>query len=609
MTTIPPSTQNSPNAALEAAIAGLEAQRALLGDAVVEAALAPLRAQLASLGGMPGQEPPHSARPAFEGERKLVTILFADLAGFVALSEKMDPEQVRSLMNACFDFLVPAITKYGGVVDQFIGDEIMALFGAPLAHENDAERALRAALEMAERLVEFNLQRQTELGLHFGINTGPVIAGGIGSAQQLHYSVMGDAVNLASRLEDASDEGEIYVGPDTYRLTAPLFEFAELPPMRLKGKAEPVAAFKLLGVKAQPGRLRGLAGLESVMVGRDAELMELLKLSQMAQAGQGCAAGIIGEPGLGKTRLVAEWKAAAAQAAADQVSVRWAEARCLSYGQGLAYHLLTDLLRNLLNVPATASEIETRHGLQQLTDDLFGEQALEVYPYLGHLLSLPLEGQAQELIGALDPQALQTRYLSALTELLRSLAARQPLGLIFDDIHWADSSSTELIIKLMPLAKEAALLFCFVTRPEPDAPGWRIIRALKEGALIPHWTEISLQPLSEMDSRRLVANLLEIEALPEEVRALILKKAEGNPFFVEEVIRMLIDHGAIVKKGENAWAAGKEIREVEIPDTLQGLLLARLDRLPENVRYTLRVASVIGRQFTVSVLEQVLEQV
>ncbi len=592
-------------AQLETAIAGLEAQRAVLGDPVVEMALAPLRAQLAGLKKAAAPAAPSPAAPAFEGERKQVTIMFADISGFTAMSERLDPEQVRSLMNACFDHLVPAIRDYDGVVDKFIGDEIMALFGAPQAHENDPERALRAALEMMKRLAEFNAKHSVDLGLHFGLNTGVVIAGGIGSQQQQQYSVMGDAVNLASRLEDASDRGQIFVGPDTYRLTAPLFNFEELPAIRVKGKSEPVPVYRLISAKAQPGKVRGLAGIESPMVGRDAELAALLQATANVQGGAGHLAVIIGEPGLGKSRLIAEWKSAANTVEANsETQVQWAEGRCLSYGQGLAYHLLIDLLHSVIGVPPASPETETEAALQQLTDELFGAEALDVYPYLGHLLSLLLTGAALERVKVLDPQALQTQYLAALRRLLQALAGRRPLMLVFDDIHWADPSSTELLIKLMALINETPLLFCFVTRPDHDAPGWKLVLAAREAAGN-RLTEIALRPLSDADSRQLVSNLLEIEAIPEHIRSLILQKAEGNPFFVEEVIRMLIDRGAIVKQGER-WAAGKELETIEIPDNLQGLLLARIDRLPEEVKRTLRVASVIGRQFSVKVLEQVL---
>ena len=547
----------------------------------------------------PGARPPLAA-----GERRVVTILFADIAGFTEMSETMDPEQVRSLINQCFDHLVPIIEKYDGSVDKFIGDEIMALFGAPTTHEDDPVRAQHAALEMMQALADFNTRHATHLGMHAGINTGLVVAGGIGSRGRQQYSVMGDTVNLASRLEEASQRGEILVGPETYRRTAPLFEFETLPPVQVKGKAEAVQVYRLMGTRHTPGRLRGLVGLESPMVGRSAELASLLALNDALQSGQGGAALVIGEPGLGKSRLISEWHAAARHKYAQQT---WAEGQCLSYGQGLAYHLLTNLLRSVVGVPAAAEEQETRLALHRLADELFGETAIEVYPYLGHLLSLHLEGEAEQRASMLDPQKLQAHYLAALRRLLSALAQRAPCVLIFEDIHWADPSSVDMLIKLLPLLDEMPLLMGFITRPDRDTPGWRLVEALQEQAGR-RLTEISLQALSESDSRQLITNLLEIEALPEEVRSVILQKSEGNPFFVEEIIRMLIDREMLVQDGEH-WVARQEIAQVEIPDNLQSLLLARIDRLPEDVRHTLRVASVLGRQFAVRVLEEMLRSV
>ncbi|HET7087627.1 MAG TPA: AAA family ATPase, partial [Anaerolineae bacterium] len=449
--------------------------------------------------------------------------------------------------------------------------------------------------------------------------TGMVVAGEVGSDLKFEYTAMGDAVNLAARMQSAAKPMTVLISEHTHRFVAPIFDCVDLGQIEVKGKSEPVRVYEVAGAKAEPGRLRGLAGLESPMVGRDAELSALLQLSAAVRAGLGRAAVVIGEPGLGKTRLIAEWKAASnLQPPASNLqsptsnlqspitNLQFAEGHCLSYGQGLAYHLLIDLLRSLIGVPAAAGEPETREALWQLTRDLFGDALLDVYPYLGHLLSLQLEGDALDRVHLLDPQALQSQYLSALRQLFRALASRHPLVLVLDDIHWADPSSVDLLIKLMPLANEAPVLFCFVARPDRDAPGWKLVAATREatGASL---TEITLNPLSDADSRQLVANLLEIESLPDRVRSIILQKAEGNPFFVEEVIRMLIDRGAIAKKGEG-WVAEKEIENVDIPDNLQGLLLARIDRLPEDVKRTLRVASVIGRQFSVRVLEEVLSK-
>jgi class 3 adenylate cyclase len=599
---------------LEAAIAGLEAQRAVLGEGVVEAALGPLRRQLAELRqaqlSTPAENPPLQA-PLFEGERKIVTILFADISGFTAMSETMDPEQVRGLMNACFDDLAPAIHKYQGTINKFIGDEIMALFGAPIAHENDAERALRAALEMVTRLRDFNTRHQTDLGLHFGINTGLVIAGSIGAQQQQQYDVMGDAVNIASRLESESERGEIFVGPDTYRLTSPLFDFETLAPVRMKGKSAPVPVYRLLREKARPGRVRGLIGLESAMVGRAGPLAALLKAVDSLAEGRGAAVAVIGEAGLGKSRLVAEWKARLADegrlrtdvtAQRPPSSIFVAEGQCLSYGQSLPYHLVAEALKSLRGVSPSSSSIE----LEAILRELIGSLSVDGYAYLAHLLSLPLAGRAQQQIGLLDPEALRAHYLASLRELLGACAERGPLVLVLEDLHWADPASVDLLIELLPLTHRAPILFCALSRPDRDQPGWRWIGAAAE-TLAERFSAITLAALTEADSRQLVANLLEIETLPEPVRHVILRRAEGNPLFVEEVIRMLIDRGSLAKRGER-WVAVQDIETADIPDNLNGLLMARIDRLSEEAKRTLRVAAVIGRQFSARVLEQVVKE-
>ena len=254
-------------AQLKASMQALEAQRPVLGDLTVDTAMEGLRQKLADLeaeGAPPIQQP--TALTFMVGERKFVTIMFADLSGFTALSEKLDPETVRDLMNACFDDLVPVIKRYGGTVDKFIGDEIMAIFGAPITREDDPERALRAALEMMEVMEQFNTKHQTTLGMHIGINSGTVIAGGLGSEGRQEYSVMGDAVNVASRLEGASERGQIFAGPETYYPTAALFEFKTLDPLSLKGKAQPVQVYQLLGLKATRETERRSTSLSSPFV-------------------------------------------------------------------------------------------------------------------------------------------------------------------------------------------------------------------------------------------------------------------------------------------------------------------------------------------------------
>jgi predicted ATPase len=341
------------------------------------------------------------------------------------------------------------------------------------------------------------------------------------------------------------------------------------------------------------------------MVGRASELDTLRQLHAVVSAGRGRLAVLLGEPGLGKSRLLAELRALVARGGPDASAAErgWVEGRCVTYGRGLPYHLVLDLLRSMLDLPLAGTETDIRPALTARLRALLGDEAADIETYLAHLFALPLTPAETEQV-QLDPDALQGRYVATLARLLRALTASGPLVLVLEDIHWADPASVEVIVRLMALATPMPVLLIFAGRAESDAPGWRLVtqpRSTFGDAL----TEIRLQPLAEDDSRELVSNLLEIESLPEQVRNQILERSEGNPFFVEEVIRMLIGRGAIVRSG-NRWIADESINSVEIPDTLHGLLLARIDQLPDGAKRSLRVASVIGRQFPVRVLQEVL---
>jgi predicted ATPase len=346
------------------------------------------------------------------------------------------------------------------------------------------------------------------------------------------------------------------------------------------------------------------------MVGREAELAKLVSLFDVVRAGRGRLAMIIGEPGLGKSRLLSEFRSAVgATEPGSSGSAVWIEGRCATYGRTVPYHLVLDLVRSMLDIPFAASEEETRVLLDSGLAKLLGNEAGDIEPYLAHLLSLPLRGEAADRV-QLDPDFLQGRYGASMVRVIRALSGADegrvvPVIVVAEDIHWSDPASADLLIKLMPLLTRLPVLQLFVGRNETDAPGWKIV-AQAQAVYADALTDIRLNPLSDEDSRGLVANLLEIESLPESVRDAILARAEGNPFFVEEVIRMLIERGAIVRQGDR-WLANDTIVNVEIPETLHGLLLARIDQLPEQAKRSLRVASVIGRQFPVRVLERVLE--
>jgi class 3 adenylate cyclase/tetratricopeptide (TPR) repeat protein len=567
------------------AIAGLERQRATLGDAVIEPAISALRQQLAQLKA-------ETTTLASAEERKLVTIVFADVSGFTALSEKLDPEKVRELTNSCFECLVPIVQKYGGTVDKFIGDEIMALFGAPVAHEDDAERALRAALEMMDGIAAFNRKHGTELGLHLGVNTGLVVAGHVGAGSRRDYSVMGDAVNLAARLEDASSTGEIFVGPTTYRQTHALFDFKAVPPLNLKGKEAPVQIYQLLGVKAAPKPTRGIEGLRAPLIGRDRELGQIRDAIVELDRGKGAALAIIGEAGVGKSRLIAETRSCLPP------NVTWAEGRALSYSAGMSYWLAREIILSLLGVSAQAGQAEIARTLQRSVD-VCGQS--EVYPYLARLLDLPMEAAVEELVKFLSGEALQGRILEALRDYIRSRARQLPLVLVWEDLHWCDPSSWQVLEALLPLSGDVPLLLLCIARLDDN----RVTETFHE-AKHPCRT-IRLSPLTRKESSSLIQQLLQLDTLSERVRDLILNRAEGNPFFVEELLRSLIDAGVLVLQAGRATAM-REIDAIEIPDTLQGVLAARIDCLQPKHKLVLQRASVIGRIFQEQVLAHLSDQ-
>jgi class 3 adenylate cyclase len=543
------------------------------------------------------------------GERKPVTALFVDVVGSTQLAEQIDPEDWTVIINEAFDLMSRAVFHYEGTIAQLQGDALLAFFGAPIAHEDDPERAIFAALDMLESIEEFARQlKQTqdiEFNIRAGLNSGPVMVGNVGSDLRFEYTALGDAVNVAARMQTAAQPGTIVITEMTRRLTGDTFELEDLGEIAVKGKAEPIQAFRVLARKAAPARHRGLAsvGLDSPMVGRDEPLNRLTELLDVVRQDRGRIAFVLGEPGIGKSRLLAELKRAAL---ASESPPTWAEGRCVSYGRNLPYHLLIDLVRSIVGISFAAPVEEARATLDRTVAELIADdpaEASDTATYVAHLLGLPL-GDEERGRTATEPDILQGRYVAAILRVLRGLATRGSVVLVLEDLHWADPASIEVARLVMPLATELPILVVAALRPEMDSSGWGLIGAARE-AFGDRVAEIRLEALSEADSRTLVANLLEIESLPEPVRAAIMTRSEGNPFFVEEVVRMLIERGSIVAEGSR-WVATDDIGAVEIPESLHGLLLARIDQLPDDAKRSLRIAAVIGRQFPVRVLERVV---
>jgi len=612
-------------AQLQSAIAAQEALRSTLGDAVVEVTLTALRAKLESLlaeqkGGGPPKADLSSetllaqlqsyvpkqladkmrASGQIEGERRQVTVLFADISGFTALSERVDAEELASLVNDCLKELVLAVYAYEGMVDKFIGDCIMAVFGAPVALEDDADRALRAALSMRERLQGFNRRWIEKLGqpldLHIGVNTGMVIAGNVGSDLRMSYTVMGDTVNTASRLESAAKAGQIFVSRSTYRLTRGAFALQALDAIQVKGKRDPLQVYELLHAKVQPDKARGVEGLASPIVGRERERQALVKCLEGLKTGRGQIVMILGEAGIGKSRLVSEVRQREGR------DLTWLEGRSFAFSRTLSYGPFLDLLRRYAGIADEDGEAEVQASLRARLDELFpGEK--EVYPVLAQMLSMRLSPEEAAIVGAMAGEAFRTRLFATLEGFLLRLAAQKPVGLVLEDLHWADQSSIELVSHLFSVTTRAPVAIVMLGRPRGESSGnWEKLTPTLEG-LRDRFTEISLKPLSEESSHDLVKGLLGGSALPEKLGQVILGKAEGNPFFVEEVLRSLIERGVLTREGTE-WKVTELVETIQVPDTLQGVLLSRLDRLPEETKRVVQKAAVIGRVFLYRVLDQ-----
>jgi predicted ATPase/class 3 adenylate cyclase len=538
------------------------------------------------------------AGPGSAEARKIVTILFADVTGSTSLGEQLDPERLRALLGAYFAAMAAVIESWGGTVEKYIGDAVMAVFGVPTVREDDAQRALHAALEMRTRLAELNVdferQHHVALQVRIGVNTGEVVAP-IGAGQQ-HGLVAGDAVNVAARLEQAAEPGMILVGERTRSAARHAFQFDAPLTLELKGKAQPLRASPLLGPLPEAERgVRGVRGLRAPLIGRDRELATLLGLlDEAVEARRPRMVVLYGPAGIGKTRLASEFLAAADAQYPDVTVLR---GRCLAVGHGITYWALAEILRGACRIGLDEPVDLVRERLRERVGQLLAPLNLPpgevevTAAALAMTAGIQLDAGPAAAISAEDLARAWPRFATA-------YAASGPAVWVVEDLHWAGEPVLEMLERIATRT-DGPLVLLATARPEfaESHPGFP---AGGESA-----AAISLRPLTDRQSGEMLERLLEVAEIPDALRAEILAKAEGNPFFVEEIIQRLIDEGALTQDGDR-WRAVRAIDVAPIPDSVQALLSARVDALAPMERRALQEAAVIGRTFWAAPVEEAL---
>ena len=526
-------------------------------------------------------------------ERKLVTVLFADIAGSAELASRHDPEPLRAMLAAFFDEMRQQIEAYGGTVEKYAGDAVMAVFGVPAVHEDDAERAARAAIAMRDAVAQLNPMFEQDYGVQLAIRIGIATGNAVAATGPVReFMVTGEVPNLAARLQSVADP--IALSEDTHALLGPLADAEPAGPFDLKGFPVPVRAWQLRGLRATETRRRGIPGLTSALVGRDREMAALASCVDELRRGRGQIVMVVGEAGLGKSRIKIELRDGV------QDGVRWLEGRCQSYTQGTGYAAIADALRAALGLRGAETPAIARTKLRMALRTFAGERAEPLLAALADLLGLDL-GPGARPAEPTDPRARQSQIVLASRAVLEGLAQRGPIVLAIEDLHWADTGTIELLTVLAEVTDFHPLMILVTTRPETEGDAWTF-RQHVERNYGHRLTELRLAPLATEDSERLTDNLLRVADLPDHVRRLILARAEGNPFFLEEIVRALIEQDVVRRDGDR-WIVVGEPSGSAIPPTVRGVLAARIDRLPAAAKTVLQRASVIGRFFEYRTLQ------
>ncbi len=528
-----------------------------------------------------------TARQSIEGERKLVTVLFADVANYTTMSEKLDSEEVRQIMDGCFKIIMDSVYRYEGTIDKFTGDGVMGLFGVPLAHEDHAQRACYAALEMQRAMKEYSEKVKRDCGFDFrmrvGLNSGPVIVGGVGNDLRMDYTAVGDTVNLASRMQIMAEPASVVVGPDTHRMARDFFEFETLGKKPVKGKERPVEAYRIVRATQVATRIEAATakGLTR-FVGREREMAVLEEAFEKAKSGSGQVVGIVGEAGVGKSRLVLELRRMLAQDKCNSF-----EGHCLHYGSSMPYLPLLDILRAYFDITEGEREFIIKKKMVEKISRL-DEKLKNLLPPLHDLFSLKVEDEGYLW---LDPQKKRESIFEAVRDLLIREGQQKPLVLAVDDLQWIDRTSNEFLDYLIGWLANSPILLVLLYRPE----------YVHQWGSKSYYGQIRVEQLSTSASAELVRAMLQEGEVAPELRELILNRAAGNPLFMEEFTHTLLENGSIGKK-DHQYVLTRKASEIQVPDSIQGIIAARMDRLEENLKRTMQVASVIGRDFAYSIL-------
>ncbi|MDT8272044.1 MAG: adenylate/guanylate cyclase domain-containing protein [Desulfomonilia bacterium] len=536
---------------------------------------------------IPGRAPAVPGRP--EGERKNVTVMFADISGFTAMSEKLDAEEVTEIMNECFSMMEMCIEEHGGTIDKFMGDCVMALFGAPRAMEDGPHRALNTALEIRKRLREFNDLKHlaTPLDIHIGINTGPVIAGMMGGDRRQDFTVMGDTVNLASRMESTAKTGEILVTENTYHETEGYFDFEDVGPLTVKGKEQPVQSYRLMGTRQVKTRIAASLGKGlTAFQGRSREMAQLMDCYEQVKEGHGQVVGVMGEPGMGKSRLIREF----IRSLPDE-EYMCLEGGCLHFGDAIPYLPILDILKDSFDIKEDDGEASIKQKMITRVHQRMG--SLEsILPPLHEILSLKVEDEAYQ---KLDGKQRRDKVFEAIRVLLVAESQMKPLVVVVEDLHWIDKTSEEFLSYLIGSIATARIMLILLYRPEYNPAAW---------VTKTYYSQVRVDQLPRKASTDLVQAILDSGEVASELNELIVTRTAGNPLFLEELTQSLLENGSIEKAG-NRYMLCCLPSEISIPGTIQGIIASRLDRLEEHLKRIIQTASVIGREFAFRILQAV----